>query len=131
MLFVKQVSSQELQAEAYCMATISSGQKSDLDACVSKFLYELKNPPPSSASNLNNWPTDDLCMWIGHPTEGARVKAMLTQRKARCGELLFGVAEPNIISTKNSFNEAKSKCLSIGFKLNTEAYGRCVLELSK
>jgi len=35
------------------------------------------------------------------------------------------------INQKNQMNEAKQKCGDLGFQVNTESFGKCVLQLSK
>lgn len=37
----------------------------------------------------------------------------------------------NTESTKSQLQEAKTKCAELGFKPNTEGFGKCVLQLSK
>ena len=34
-------------------------------------------------------------------------------------------------NNKNKLDEAKTKCTELGFKANTEGFGKCVLQLSK
>ena len=42
-----------------------------------------------------------------------------------------GLASPSSMQNSLTFDQAKNKCIELGFKLGTESFGQCILKLAK
>lgn len=70
-------------------------------------------------SNLNDKPVDDYMNGFPSTLQRSSMSSTSPQRKELSS------------SSKEPIDDAKTKCTELGFKANTESFGKCVLKLSK
>lgn len=70
-------------------------------------------------SNLNDKPVDDYINGFPSTVQRSSMSSTSPQRKELSS------------SNKEPIDDAKTKCTELGFKANTESFGKCVLKLSK